>query len=121
MDEAKFGNGDDSIGFSSDAHNPLFAQELLVKTRDGDDKINRYKRSGLIGAKKNAFWPWIRCRWNVHWHRRQGRPKSQPIVIDLGKDRHDDHAATDTPKDFDESLILFNNFRDEDHYNIWRL
>ena len=62
MDEAKFGNGDDLIGFSSDAHNPLFAQELLVKTRDGDDNINRYKRSGLIGAKKNAFWPWIRCR-----------------------------------------------------------
>ena len=71
--------------------------------------------------QKNAFWPWIRCRWNVHWHWRQGRPKSQPIVIDLGKDRHDDHAATDTPKNFDESLILFNNFRDEDHYNIWRL
>jgi len=55
MDEAKFGNGDDLIGFSSDAHNPLFAQELTVKTGDGDDKINRYKRSGLIGAKKMHF------------------------------------------------------------------
>ena len=45
--------------------------------------------------------------------------KVKSIVIDLGKDRDDDHVDIYVPKDFDESLISFKNFRDEDFYQIW--
>ena len=116
---AKFGNGDDLIDLSSGAHDPLFAQKLKVKTGDGNDKINRYIRGGRMAAKK------------MHFDLGSGEDgmsigiadkvasKVESIVIDLGKDRDDDHVDIYVPKDFDESLISFKNFRDEDFYQIW--
>ena len=116
---AKFGDGDDLIDLNSGAHDPLFAQKLTIKTGDGDDKINRYNRGGLIAAKKMYFNLGSGADGMSIGIGEKVASEVKSIVIDLGKDRDDDHVDIYVPKDFDESLISFKNFRDEDFYQIW--
>jgi len=42
------------IIFNSGAHDPLFRQKLKIETDDSDDKINRYKKGGLMAAKMHV-------------------------------------------------------------------
>jgi len=116
---AKFGDEDDLIDLSSGAHDPLFAQKLTIKTGNGDDKINRYKRGGLMAAKKMYFDLGPGADGMSIGIGEKVATKVKSIVIDLGKDRDDDHVDIYVPKGFEESLISFKNVRDEDFFNIW--
>lgn len=116
---AKFGDGNDLIDLSSGAHDPLFAQKLTIKTGNGDDIVNPLKKGGLFAAK------------SMHFDLGSGTDKMsigiadkvaskvRSIVVDFGKDRDNDHVEIYVPKGFDEAMISFKNFRDEDFYQIW--
>ena len=116
---AKFGDGDDLIDLSSGAHDPLFAEKLKVKTGDGDDKISPLRRGGLIAAKTMHFDLGSGADGMSIGIADKVASKVRSIVVDFGKDREDDSVDIYVPKGFDESLISFKNFRDEDFYQIW--
>ena len=116
---AKFGDGDDLIDLSSGAHDPLFAEKLKIKTGYGDDKINRYKKGGLMAAKKMHFDLGPGADGMSIGIAEKVASKVKSIVVDFGKDQDNDHVDIYAPKGFNESLISFKNFRDEDFYQIW--